>query len=944
MRKWVSKLIVPAVMITAAAVQSFGVDAGRAIVRWDVFSEPDSTFVTADSSISVKDTTVTVDSAELARLDSIRIRKDSIFIDSLRAKIDSFGYDYFDSAELAKLDSLEALYAEPAFNPADTVRIPDSLQFTDPFKFKYYVAIKDTATLHHTRDSLLAIPDSLELAKLDSLYFKDSTEVAQWRFNTWYKGLTKKERKKYDYEQALPAKIHKMDSIMNRKDSIKAYKDSVKEATPRILETYIVPDSLQYKRILMWTHDPKVNEVKLQKLDTSANYNFYDYPFYHEDVEVSYLGVVGSAVQNNNYFKRRKEENVFFYSPYQVYSYTPSDLPQFNTKTPYTELAYWGTLLSTQTKEESSIRVRTTQNISPSLNLLLEYHRYGGKGLLQNEATDNRTAVVGLNYAGKKYLMHGGYIYNKVGRTENGGAVDQDGDFNWIRDTLVKDVREIDVYLKDASSLMKKHTFFLDQSYRIPFSALAGAKARKAERIYKDSLMTYGDSTEIAEYLEWEADMAADAALADTVYKNVTSAFFGHSSELSLFRRTYTDKGTSSDKYSFYRNNYINPSSTADSMHVTRLDNKLYMRLQPWKADGIVSRIDAGIGDKLVTYFAFNDQTYLGGKSSVVTNSMYAYTGVQGQYRKYLKWDADGQYTFLGRELNDFSVNANVELSFYPFRRYKDSPLSLNAHFETSLKEPDYYEEHVYTNHFRWDNDFKKTSTTKVQANLSIPRWKFDLDFGYALLANNIYYDTTSVIQQNTDAMSVFTGSLHKDFTFWKIHLDNRATLQFSTNEEVMPLPLLSLNLKYYIQFDVVKDVMNMQIGANTFFTTKWYAPAYNPALGVFYNQTDAKYGNCPYVDVFANIQWKNASIFLKCVNVNMGWPFDDRDYFSAHHYIKPVRAFKFGILWPFHVHPGTGSGSSHDHGSSGGNNGGGRVSSGGGRSSGGSRGQTALR
>lgn len=943
MRKWVSKIIVPAVLVAAAAVQSFGIDSGRAI-RWNHYENPDSTSlkdIVRDSVKPVIDTlSSAVDSIEKARLDSIRIRLDSIFIDSLRAKIDSFGYDYFDSAELAKLDSLEKLYAEPVFNPADTVRIPDSLEFTDPFKFKYYVAIKDTATLHHMRDSLLAIPDSAELAKLDSLYFKDSTEVAQWRFNTWYKGLTKKERKKYDYEQALPAKIHKMDSILNRKDSIKAYKDSVKEATPRILDTYILPDSLQYKRILMWTHVPRINEIKLQKIDTSYNAHFYDYPFYQEDAEVTYLGVVGSAVQNNNYFKRRNEENVFFYTPYQVYSYTPSDLPQFNTKTPYTELCYWGTLLTAQTKEESSIRVRTSQNITPSLNLLLEYHRFGGKGLLKNEATDNRTAVVGLNYAGKKYLMHGGYIYNKVGRTENGGAIDQDGDFNWIRDTLVKDVREIEVNLSKASSLMKKHTFFLDQSYRIPFSALAGAKERKKEKIYKDSLMTYGDSTEIEEYLAWEEEVKASASLADTVYKDVTSAYFGHSSELSMFRRTYDDEISSGN--TFYKNYYYNPTRTADSLRVMRFDNRLYMRMQPWKADGIVSHIDAGIGDKLLTYFDFNDKSYLGAKSTVVCNSVYAYAGVQGQFRKYLHWDADGEYTFLGHELNDFGVNANVELNFYPFRRYKKEPLTFDAHFETSLKEPDYYEEHIHTNHFKWDNDFKKKSVTKVEAGLHIPKWRFDAEFGYALLANTIYYDTLAIIRQSEPAMSVFTGSVRKDFAIWKIHLDNRAVIQYSTNPEVMPLPLVSLNLRYYFQFDVVKNVMQAQIGANAWFTTKWYSPAYNPALGVFHNQNEVKYGNCPYVDVFANFQWKKACIFVKYVNANMGWPCDDRDYFSAHHYIKPTRAVKFGIYWPFYVAPG--SGHSHESGSksSGGARSGGSRS-GGSRSAGGSSARSMM-
>lgn len=153
------------------------------------------------------------------------------------------------------------------------------------------------------------------------------------------------------------------------------------------------------------------------------------------------------------------------------------------------------------------------------------------------------------------------------------------------------------------------------------------------------------------------------------------------------------------------------------------------------------------------------------------------------------------------------------------------------------------------------------------------------------------------------------TATLNKDFHLWKFHLDHRATFQLSSNEEVMPLPMLALNLRYYLQFDVVKNVMQMQVGANGTFTTKWYAPAYNPVIGVFHNQNVEKFGNCPYVDVFANIQWKRVSLFFKAVNLNMGWPLKKADYFSAQGYILPQRTFKFGISWPFWTFAGNNKG-----------------------------------
>ena len=336
-----------------------------------------------------------------------------------------------------------------------------------------------------------------------------------------------------------------------------------------------------------------------------------------------------------------------------------------------------------------------------------------------------------------------------------------------------------------------------------------------------------------------------------------------------------------------------------------RFDNKGFIRIQPWKDDAIVSKLDVGIGDKLASYYSFRPTDYIQGPTNVIQNSVYLYAGANGQYRKYMTWGAKGKYNFLGYEINDFDIEADMAFHAYPFRRAKTSPLTVGVSFGTSLKEPDYYQQHLFTNHYRWDNDFNKISTTRIEASLSIPRWDLSASFGYGLLSNNIYYDTQGMACQNTAPMSVMTAVLNKNFVVWKFHLDHQAMVQLSSNEEVLPLPLVALNFRYYLQFDVVPRVMQMQIGAVGTYTTKWYAPAYNPVLGVFHNQNESKYGNCPYIDAFVNIQWKKASIFIKAVNVNMGWPNKSADYFTAAGYIAPQRAIKFGITWPFWVRPG---------------------------------------
>ena len=75
----------------------------------------------------------------------------------------------------------------------------------------------------------------------------------------------------HDMEQALPAKLAEMDSLRKLEEDKKAYKDSVIEYTPRILSTFAVPDSMQYKRIIEWTVDQDFHRIDVKEPDTTYN-------------------------------------------------------------------------------------------------------------------------------------------------------------------------------------------------------------------------------------------------------------------------------------------------------------------------------------------------------------------------------------------------------------------------------------------------------------------------------------------------------------------------------------------------------------------------------------------------------------------------------------------------------------------------------------------------
>lgn len=728
------------------------------------------------------------------------------------------------------------------------------------------------------RDSLKALLDSTMWDKIDSIYIADSTAKAKAAFDAWYAGLSKNEKKKYDNEQKAKRMLERKDSIRLVKEREKELRDSIIEETPRILETYALPDSLHYKRLVSWTVDQDFHKIRVEKHDTSYNYRFYDYPFLRKDVNATWLGVAGSPVQYYNWFNRKSQERVDFYDAQESWSYNPDNLPHFNTKTPYTELAYFGTLLAGDDKVSDNLHLFTTQNITPAFNFSLLYDRFGGKGMLEHEETINKNSVIQANYLGKKYMMHAGYISNTISRDENGGIVDN----SWIRDTTV-DSRDIKVHLNQAKSKIKKNTFFVDQQLRIPFNFINKIKAKR------DSTFKYN---------------------ADSLDRDITTAFVGHSSELSTYTRKYTDNISDATGRDFYNNvfNY-DPRSSADSMRVMKIDNKVYLRLQPWASDGIISKLDLGVGDYIKTYLDTNRVNY----QNHSENSFYIYAGAEGQLRNNFFWDAKGSYVLLGHDFGDLELEANGVVQFFPFRRAKKSPVSLGLHFETTLLEPSYYQQNMFANHYKWANDFKKISTTRLQASVDVPRWDLHANVGYGLLSNNIYYDTEGMIRQNGQAMSVLSADIQKKFKLGPLHLDNKALLQFSSNPEVLPLPTLALNLRYYFQFVVqrneskTKDILVMQIGANAFYNTAWNSPSWNPNLGVFHNQTERLYTNGPYFDVFVNMQWKRACIFIKYQNAGGGWPMNKNDYFSADRYIitqNGMNGLKLGIYWPFYKQP----------------------------------------
>jgi hypothetical protein len=644
------------------------------------------------------------------------------------------------------------------------------------------------------------------------------------------------------------------DSLVIRKGKTKKEKEK-----PDTLVTYFFKDTLRYNRIIAWTVNRYLNTPSIVSADTLQSENMTELPFYKEDVGVTYLGTTGSASLLHDFFKRKHQDIFPFMEPYSLYGFTPDNIRFYNTKGPFTNLAYYTS--GSKRFAEDNIKVLLTRNMSPSLNFGLYYHKMGTKGTYLNQRTKDKSFNMFVSYVGEKYVAHAGYIYNGVNNKENGGIAN---DF-YVVDTVVNS-NTIDVKLQSALNVLSSNTYFLTHSYGVPLNLFK-----------RDSL---------------------DSAEGTVVY-------FGHTFEYSRYKRVYTD-GVSDTAYMdllggqrnyirYYDNHYMSAVGSYDSTFASTFDNRFFIRLQPYSSTAIISRIDGGIGYQFDKYYGFVPESYLYGTKSENLSTGYVYGNAEGMFSKYFSWYAFLKYNFSGYRINDLNFDANAKLSLYPL----EGGVHLIGRFLLDNKEQPYFMRKYYSNHFQWNSNLDKTTETRIEVAVNIPDWNLDIGFKNSVISNYVYFNEDVLPQQTSEILNITSLYLNSRLRWWLLRLDTRLVAQNTSNGNVLPLPMFSGNAMFYVESQWVRNVLNSRIGFDVYYNTRFYDYAYNPAVGMFHTQSEKKLGSYPWVDFFASFKWKRANIYVKFTNAGEGI-LGENKYFSALHYPRNKRMLRYGVSWYF--------------------------------------------
>ena len=637
------------------------------------------------------------------------------------------------------------------------------------------------------------------------------------------------------------------------------------------LESYYFNDSIRALPNFMWTIDRDMNDAFVMPIDTTLSSWRIDYPYYLEGVGDMTLGGLGQSTLPFNYFDRSQSPDFSFAQSYDAYTYRMDNVPFYNSKTPYMNFTY---LESGQKRyKEEHFEITMTHNASPTTSFNVNYKSRGTKGLYDWQRTTNNNLAVAFAHTGKRYSVHAAFVRNRIKQRENGGVVGI-----WaVADTTYEHPSGVPMKLIDAKAenSYRNTGFFVKQAYAIPLQR-------------------------VTDY---------DFSLAD-----LSAVYVGHIFEYNNWSKLYTDKyakytnerGQMDEEFGeyiptqdvYYKDWYISPLESRDSIRERMVSNRLFVEAQPWDRNGAVGRLGGGVGMDMYAYSQFDLRDYISGKYNVDRRvAWYTYGAVSGKVKQYADWGADVKFYPSGYRGGDLQLNAHIALQ----AKLRGLPVVLRGEFSQMRQSPSYWEENLFSNHYVWFNSFNKENETRFKVSLELPSRAFELSMWQGVVSDKIYYDAQSRVQQESAAISLTSLYARKDFRIGGFHLDHRVLMQWSTDQEVIPVPLCSAYLSYYYEFWVEKNkVLRMQVGIDGRYNTSYYAPSYNPALAQFYNQREYELGNYPYLDAFVMAKWKRMRIFLKYQHLNCGL-FGNGEYFTVAGYPLNPGMFKMGISWSFY-------------------------------------------
>ena len=640
-------------------------------------------------------------------------------------------------------------------------------------------------------------------------------------------------------------------------------------------------------KLYMWQLEEQLGERTIIPADT-ANLNFQNtnlvegmYGHYN------YLGNLGTPRQSRLFFERQSKAHTLFLEPMSSFYFTPGDFKFTNSNVPYTNLTYYkaGNKLNGEERFKSYFSVNANKRMAFGFNIDYLY----GRGYYQNQSTAHFNAGLFASYIGEKYQMQAMYNNFYLKMNENGGIADDryiTRPEQMAQEGHTFDASSIPVNLNQTSNRNHDFYVYLTHRYRMGFTRETlrieeRKEGNKPLKTANDTISTVPMDTIVTEE-----------------YVPVTSII--HTFKIERSRRHFRSGAEQTGENSLYENTYLQEGFSSDSTVALSIKNTVGIALLEGFNKYAKAGLTAYVSHKMSKYTLMNVDTTLAQRPALNYTEHELFVGGELAKRQgtLLHYRVNGEVGLAGKAIGQFRVNGDMDLNF---RLGKDT-VNFFARGYVSNTLPTFYMRHYHSNHYSWDDDMSKEFRTRVEGELNIDRWRTNLKAGMENIKNYTYFNSKGLPQQHSGNIQVLSAVLRQDFKLGVLHLDNEVAWQKSSNESVLPLPDFSLYHNLYLLGKVFKKVLTIQLGADVRYFTKYYAPAYQPALQQFQLQPEenrVELGGYPIVNVYANLHLKRTRIFVMMYHVNAGM--GNRNSFLVPHHPINSRLLKIGVSWNFY-------------------------------------------
>ncbi|MGN0032907.1 MAG: putative porin [Candidatus Limimorpha sp.] len=556
----------------------------------------------------------------------------------------------------------------------------------------------------------------------------------------------------------------------------------------------------------------------------------------HKKLEFSYPSHIGFNNELSSFQKFiNTKEDIFYPIIYQ----------------PFTEIEYM-----MGSKKEQHLNVIFSREFLPNLFITLKYNVLQAPSVYQNSFAQNSNfwANVRWNTLNNRYSINGYYVLNKINNYENGGITNDDIFTNVIEtDKTVMPVNLLGAQNNISVSGFGLHQHFVLGKPKTPITNNDTVSGKK-----------------------WDIGWGR----------------INHSIDFQKNSYKYYDNNPLSDFYSNF-DQILDSTSTNDTTCFYTLKNSVFWNNLNYGSynDNIPLFISIGIEHNHTIHFGYKDLTtneFFGRQS---LNNLRFNAVLTINALKSSRITGKGEYIFYGYQKGDYLIDAQWKQTLGTNEK-NYGHLTFNANL--TKESPDWFEEFYYSNSFRWENNFKKSTYFRISGEYDFRFVKFGIR--HTTIDNYIYFAENAKpaqISGNINIISLFTQI---DFKHKWLEISGFATLQKSDNESVLHLPMLHCKMKIGCNINLVKGISLIQPSVVIGYFTKYYADAYMPSLRTFYLQDDVLIGNYPFVDLYITFKLKRANIFVGYTNI-YSITYDCR-YFTTPHY--PMRDSKIllGVKW----------------------------------------------